>query len=285
MTRPADTGRVYRAIWRKVKAGFEVETRSRPPLIGAGKTYDGAIEALQVEILSRTGDGEAYVDVQKPPGPSDQVLAPYFKGRMFGVSGNDNAVVTNIDALFTGGLCSSCGNPAGPRTGVTAQLKRAPLAAGAVVVAMRACIYARAFVEAVEEYIPRKLFRPMDALPVGQRPRTQPFYELDVDQARSPVAVRLPLEGGHQCPSCGYRSLRFSRPGWGGKFVDATLAKEPFLVLGMPRRSGTLLLRADLWERLRSRQLSKIIGQEAPVVPRSLVSPTPKLGNLAGSTR
>jgi hypothetical protein len=154
MTRPADTGRVYRAIWRKVKAGFEVETRSRPPLIGAGKTYDGAIEALQVEILSRTGDGEAYVDVQKPPGPSDQVLAPYFKGRMFGVSGNDNAVVTNIDALFTGGLCSSCGNPAGPRTGVTAQLKRAPLAAGAVVVAMRACIYARAFVEALRSTSP-----------------------------------------------------------------------------------------------------------------------------------
>jgi hypothetical protein len=276
-----DQSRVHRAVWKKTKLGFEVRTRSRPQLVGHGKTYAEAIDAIWREVFSKTGDGEAYIDVEDPPPPSADTLTPYFKGQMFSVSGNDNAVVTNLSDLFSGGICSACGNPAGRRTAVPACLKRAPNSAGAVVVAMRASIFSRPFVDAVESFVPRTLFKPMEEASSSKSRQARQFYELDVGKAVSAIAVRLPLKGGYECSKCGYRSLTFSIPGWAGVFIDEIMAKEPFLVLGNPGRSGDLLLRGDLWKRLRLKKLSKIVAGETPVVPIALVDPKPKLTDMA----
>jgi hypothetical protein len=120
-------GGVYKASWKKESGKFTIRLKGHPKLIASKRTYDEAETAILDLITEKLGDGEAYIEFDKPL-PKSEAEARYTNPDIVSLGANERAE-TFIDSLshspdeyakelkhyFKNGVCSECLCPLGPR--------------------------------------------------------------------------------------------------------------------------------------------------------------------------
>lgn len=192
-------GGAYLCTWKKEGKGFRITVKGRPGLEASGATFAGARSRLAERILLELGDGEPVFQYDKPL-PSGVLPEEFAVPEILWIGGNDSAVIGNPDELFQGGICKTCGNPAGRRTAATARLTSSPAAKSDGAEARHiGSLFSEAFVKLLGDSGGQGPgFREVDAGPRAKRK----LFELAGDPLAETVAVdAFPIQGV-QCAKC-----------------------------------------------------------------------------------
>src|SRR5688500_11363936 len=117
-------GRLYVCRAARIGNGYRVWVRGRPRLAAKGPTFEAADERLWQVIGDATGDFESERVYETKAAP--QKVSAIQRNRAVMLVGSRSARITNHRALFSRGLCGTCGMGVGQRTSVAARLSRWP---------------------------------------------------------------------------------------------------------------------------------------------------------------
>jgi hypothetical protein len=108
-------GNVFITTWSRTDTGFRVWVKGRPKLSAEGATFEEADRRLWEVIGLATGDGEN-VHEYVPPAPSQATAGVAQRGTLWRFGIQSGTRMVDPTGLFTGGLCTNCLMPRGPRT-------------------------------------------------------------------------------------------------------------------------------------------------------------------------
>jgi hypothetical protein len=254
-------GRVYLCSWEKVGRRYRLWVTQKPKLVGDGRSFAAAREALWGVVCTALGDGEAIFEFD-PPEPMAEVVRQLRDPAIVTIVGNTHSqVMGDLDSLFKNGVCPRCSRPRGPRTDV-------PLTVDFIESGYQGGFtWAGHFSFFSEEFLSILTRQERDRFewrPVvrGQRAKKK-FYELVAEPGIPWVGMR-DLQYGPlwECDDCGERASPMYFPGHGqdqtlrdagiSRFVSRAALPEPlptWLFFGGPVHYY-LGVRQERWQEL-----------------------------------
>lgn len=207
-------GRVYLCTWTKTGGRFRLWVKNRPTIVAEGSSFEEANERLWGEICGAVGDGEAVTEFDPPP-PLDPRTSWYRRAAVVCVSGDARADVTTFEPHFTGGLCSECEMPRGPRNETPLIVDRIDAGGDGAFASVplhlrgssspQVALFSEAFLDVLSsEEMARLTWQRVERRQARAR---KTFYELVRSEVHiADVGVRgVPCKfGGWRCRTCGY---------------------------------------------------------------------------------
>ena len=269
-------GHVYLCGWRVEDDTYHIWVRNRPRLRAQGDSIDDASEELVNLICEATGDGEAALDLDPPPGDESVFVALVSNSSWYL---RDGMTREECAALYQGGICDACCLGVGRRTGV-------PLPIGLVGEGDIQFCWATFCDAVIASDRVRDLLRPGERSAFEWRPVDQPrrvrrtFFELIAKEPLPYVADRKERVQGWRCQECGRRT--FGIQGKFNPFVAANDVPRPTpKILAIASHRLQLALPVVRWRNLRGQPGAKgVIAKPVTMLPRSRIWRRPRLRDL-----
>lgn len=249
--RPAE-GNTYTCTWGKAGKGFRITVKGSAELVGEGASFPEARSALAECILLKTGDGEPVFRFDKalPKGVLPEELS---RPEILWITGNDTAILAQPGDLYEGGICGTCGNPAGKRNAKPARLSDAPLPKSDGADARHVgSLFSEAFLKLLQGAggpVPEFRRVEMDGK------KAKPLFEL----AGRPIAETVSLQGvpaqGVQCAKCKRKVFHHMI---GGEMIPVLAAEDlparlPPWFLARNRDTLMLCMPGETWRSLQGK--------------------------------
>ena len=269
-------GHVYLCRWRVEDEMYQIWVQNRPRLRAWGDSLDDASEELVSQICLATGDGEAVLDLDPPPGGDTAFVA-------FGTNSSwylrDGTTREECAALYDGGICNVCFSCVGQRTDLPLPL--GPVGEGDIQFSWAMFCDAVIASDRLRSLLTPRERAAFEWHPVEQSRRLRrTFFELVPKHPIHEVADRNEQVDGWRCRHCRRRVF--------GKF-DPHIAADDVprprpKVLAIGGRWTRVALPIARWRALRGQAGAKgIIARPVTILPSSRVLRRPRLRELTRS--
>lgn len=192
-------GGSYLCTWKKEGKSYRILVKDRPGLEASSSTFAEARSRLAEKILLALKDGEPIFQYDKPL-PAGILPEAFATPEILWIGGNDTVLLGNPGDLFEGGICKTCGNPAGRRNAIMARLSCLPTVKSDGAEAKHiGSLFSEAFVKLLGDSGGKGLtFREVDSEPKAKKK----LFELAGEPLAETIAVdAFPIQGV-QCAKC-----------------------------------------------------------------------------------
>lgn len=256
--------------WSQDSQGFSLWLSDAPDVKVRGRNLVECRDVMQGLIEDRYGDIDATVELI---GGQPGTLAKYFKPEIRAITWDSGATLKMpVEEVFEGGVCSTCGNGIGRRTGSPLRVVKLPSDADAIQVG-------RTPLSGYSERLLRTLglfemsefeLRPIATLPRFEGPiaffEVVPTGEVNV----KPVAVSGLRDGltAWRCESCGSMDINYETDGTFVRLTSASsLSRSPHSCFVLWK---TLCVPGDRWRSARKAlEIERISAEPIGVIPDS----------------
>lgn len=201
-------GNVYLCNWINEGGLFKIWLDKDPKLCSCNRDFGEAYDQLWGQVCEKYGDGEAYLEFASGL-PANELISRFGNQEIVKIVGNAKADgPINFNDCYSGGTCSFCGKPLGPRNSIAGVYRSIPSGGGSFTKGAFLHLFSERFINLLSDKEREGL-----KLSMVERMRkvsSSIYYELVGTAIAGYVGARN-LSGlkGWQCPVCNARSFGY----------------------------------------------------------------------------